>query len=72
MSDKYSRLYRENLEPYQIDEATAGVTYIRYFSAASGVVKRITVANSVTTIEAAVGAWVDRATLTYLPINEIV
>ena len=69
-STSYGYRYME-LEPYIVDEATAGVTYICYTNDAQRAIKRITEANSVTTIEIGYGAWADRASLTnYRPINE--
>lgn len=59
-------------EPHIVDEATAGITYICYANTAKRSIRRITVANSVTTIEWAYGAWADRATLTYEAINEYI
>lgn len=65
--------------PYMIDQAGGGITYICYFpDDADGkrAVKRVTESSSggstVTTIEHAYGAWADRATLTYYPINQAI
>jgi hypothetical protein len=64
--------------PYIVEEAGGGVTYICYFpDTGSGVgVKRITEVGTegatTTTIEHAFGAWSDRATLTYYPINQAI
>ena len=65
--------------PYIIEEAGGGVTYIRFFADdADGncAVKRITEVSeggaTTTTIEHAFGAWADRATLTYYPINQAI
>lgn len=57
-------------EPYIVDEATAGTVYLCYANTANRAIRRITTADGVTTIEWAYGAWADRATLTYKPINE--
>lgn len=59
-------------EPYIVDEATSGVVYLCYANTANRAIRRITTADSVTTIEWAYGAWADRATLTYHPINETI
>ena len=65
--------------PYIVEDAGGGVTYIRYFADdADGncLVKRITEESTggatTTTIEHAYGAWADRATLTYYPINQAI
>ena len=64
--------------PYIVEQAGGGVTYICFFpDTGSGVaVKRITEASSggatTTTIEHAFGAWANRATLTYYPINQAI
>ncbi len=56
--------------PYQVDEATAGTVYIRYSSSAGSVhiLKSVT-ATSVTTYTRAYDAWTNRATASYLPVN---
>lgn len=65
---------RGELEPYIVEEAGNGVTYICYDDGAKRAVRRITetTANGVTTtvIEVAYGAWADRATLDYHPVND--
>ena len=64
--------------PYIVEDAGGGITYICYFpDDGSGVaVKRITESSSggatTTTIEHAYGAWADRASLTYYPINQAI
>ena len=64
---------------YVVDQAGGGITYVCYFpDDASGkrAIKRITETSSggstITTIEHAYGAWNDRATLTYYPINQVI
>lgn len=78
MKDKYGRressLYFRmgELEPYIVEESS-GVTYICYTNDAQRAIRRITESASggvtTTTIEVAWGAWADRATLTYRPVN---
>lgn len=65
--------------PYIVAEAGGGVTYICFTpDDANGkrVVKRIKEESSggatTTTIEHAYGAWADRASLTYYPINQAI
>lgn len=74
--DKFGRVngsvgYRNGeLEPYIVDQATAGVTYICYTNDALRAIRRITEAADTITIEVGYGAWPDRATLTnYTPVN---
>lgn len=66
-------------KPYMIEDAGGGVTYICYFpDDADGkrAIKRITQVieggATTTTVEHAYGAWADRATLTYYPINQAI
>ncbi len=75
--DEYGRIsgtpnfgsHAEVLEPYLVDAATEGVTYICFADTAFRCVRRITQTNGITTTEFAMGAWPDRATLTYHPVN---
>ena len=64
---------------YIVEDAGGGITYICYTpDDANGkrVIERITKVSSggvtTTTIEHAYGAWADRASLTYYPINEAI
>lgn len=59
-------------EPYVIDEATAGTTFICYADTPNRAIRRITEADGITTVEWAYGAWEERASLNYVPINETV
>lgn len=59
-------------EPYMVDESTAGTTYICYANTAKRAIRRITEAGGVTTVEWAYGAWEQRASLEYVPINNLV
>lgn len=56
-------------EAYIVDASASGVTYICYDNRANRIVRRITVANGVTTVEFSYGRWADRASLQYVPIN---
>ena len=65
--------------PYIVEEAGGGITYICFTpDDANGkrVVKRITEISTggatTTTIEHAYGAWANRASLTYYPINQAI
>jgi hypothetical protein len=70
--DQNSDLYlHQLLQPYQVDEADASTTYIRYESGSGDVwLKKISVSGTVTTIEAAYDTWANRTTATYAPIND--
>ncbi|MBQ9501783.1 MAG: hypothetical protein IJU70_06480 [Lentisphaeria bacterium] len=78
MKDKYGRkensLYfrQGELEPYIVEERS-GVTYICYTDEPQRAIRRITETTSegvtTTVIEIAYGAWADRTTLTYRPVN---
>ena len=62
-------------DPYIVEEDSAtGITYICYDDGALRAIRRITEvvagATTTTTIEVAYGAWADRETLTYQPINQ--
>lgn len=64
---------------YIVEDAGGGITYVCYTpDDANGnrVIERITKASSggatTTTIEHGYGAWADRATLTYYPINQAI
>ena len=58
---------------YQVDaSAEDGTVYIRYANDNICAITRISTADGVTTIEWAYGAWADRASLTYVPINEAI
>ncbi len=56
-------------EPYMVDAAAEDVTYICFANTTPRCVRRITQADGVTTTEFSMGAWADRATLTYQPVN---
>ena len=58
------------LQPYKVDDAGNGATYLCFENAAEVPIHRITVSGTVTTIEWALGAWDDRAALAYIPINQ--
>lgn len=68
-SDANFKSHSEVPEPYLVDAAVEDVTYICFTDAAFRCVRRITQANGLTTTEFSMGAWADRATLTYQPIN---
>jgi hypothetical protein len=68
-------LFGKQANPYQMEEDTStGITYIRYFNDTVSRIWRVTTATdgtvTTTTFEYADGAWADRATLTYAPIND--
>ena len=54
---------------YLIDAKTAGTKYMCFNDTPKRVIWRETVADNVTTLEFAWGAWNNRASLTYYPIN---
>ena len=83
--DRWGGYQGENPAPpteklaYIVEEEGGGITYICFApDDANGnrVVKRISVVSdggaTTTTIEHGYGAWADRATLTYYPINEAI
>ena len=55
---------------YQVDAATSGTTYIRFSDSPKNAIQKIVDADGVTTITVAFGAWADRATLDYHPVNK--
>lgn len=60
----------ETPEPYRVDEAE-NIIYICYFDTPQRAVRRITTgADGSTTIEWAHGAWDQRSTLDYQPVND--
>lgn len=60
---------RRQLQPYRVAE-NGDVTYICFTDAARRPIHRITKNATETVIEWAYGAWADRATLPYIPINQ--
>ena len=61
--------HRRKLQPYRVAEA-GDVTYLCFDNGDLRPIHRITKTGSETVIEWAFGAWADRATLSYLPINQ--
>ena len=61
---------KTRLQPYKVDDAGDGVTYLCFENGASVPIHRITVSGTVTTVEWALGAWGSRAALAYIPINQ--
>jgi hypothetical protein len=60
-----------NMRPYQVDEASATVTYMRYQGGAGVVLLiKIGVADTITTFEKSYDTWANRATATYIPVND--
>jgi hypothetical protein len=58
------------LVPYMVDADTqTGITYTCYTNNTPRLIVKTTVAGNLTTNEKAFGAWDDRASLTYVPIN---
>lgn len=57
---------------YMVDTSSTGTTYVRESSATDGWIRRITEVNGVITVEKAFGKWVDRATLTYHPVDAVI
>ena len=83
--DRYGGYQGENPAPpieklaYIVENAGGGVTYVCYTpddNNGKRVIKRITEASSggvtTTTIEHGYGAWADRATIDYYPINQAI
>jgi len=78
--DQYGRRpdqphYGDNANPpltHIADESTAGVLYICFFNTANRAVHRVTVADGITQIDRAYGAWEDRATLDYECVNNYI
>lgn len=60
---------RRQLQPYRIAE-DGDVTYICFSDEAVRPIHRVTKSNGETVVEWAYGAWADRATLDYIPINQ--
>ncbi len=61
--------HASELKAYQVDTSTEGITYIRYYNANPCAVQRVSLADGVYTTEVAYGAWANRASLSYQPIN---
>lgn len=61
---------KSELSPFQVDEADANTTYIRYYNTNPCAIHRILITGTVTQMDWAYGDWADRATLTYKPIND--
>jgi len=60
-----------DVTPYQVDEPSASVTYIRYRGGSGEVfIQKVSVAGTVTTFEKTKDTWANRATATYVPINQ--
>lgn len=79
--DKYGRYENRagfrngDLDPYIVEEdSSTGITYICYGAGTNRAIRRITEVSvgdvTTTTIEIAYGAWANRASLTYQPINQ--
>ncbi len=60
--------HRRMLQPYRVAE-TEGVTYICFDAAPRRPIHRVTKTAAETVVEWAYGAWADRETLVYVPIN---
>lgn len=56
-------------EAYVVDSTTEGVTYICFADAPFRCVRRVTQRDGMTTAEFSMGAWDNRATLAYQPVN---
>lgn len=61
---------KPELTPFQVDEADADTTYIRYYNTTPCAVHRVSVAGFITQIDWAFGDWDNRSALTYKPIND--
>ncbi len=61
--------HRRKLQPYHVAEG-GDITYLCFDNGDLRPIHRITKTGSETVIEWAYGAWSDRATLSYLPINQ--
>ena len=70
--EPYVHVNHEIIEPYIVDKSTPGTKYICYFDTPQRIIRRITEDNDVTTLDFAWGAWDDRTTLTYVPINSAI
>lgn len=76
--DQYGRpsthpFYKDASNPlaaYQVDDATTGVTYVRFQADDECVIQRISTSDGVTSIEVAFGLWANRASLTFQQVNE--
>jgi len=67
----FGNSYFALIKPYQTDKKNPPTMYWRYQSGNGAVlVERITIEDGISTHEKALGAWADRATLTYVPIND--
>ena len=58
------------LAAYQVDDATEGVTYVRFQADDECVIQKIATADSITTVTVGFGAWTNRASLVYQQVNE--
>ena len=52
-------------------QVSATVCYVCYYDTPIRAVRRITVTGTITTVEVAMGAWANRASLTYYPVNHV-
>ncbi|MBS1368320.1 MAG: hypothetical protein HPZ91_00030 [Lentisphaeria bacterium] len=67
--DPYFGQKSEVPEPYMVDLTNTDVTYICFTDAPARCIRRISRNGRVTVTEFAVGAWENRASLTYQPVN---
>jgi len=75
--DRYGRpagfipTINNEVDPYLVDKASATVTYACFFETGTAprAIHRFVKAGTVTQVTVAWGAWSDRASLTYYPIN---
>ena len=65
-------IFSIGMPAYQIEAASATVTYIRWQSSSTDdiFIKKISVSGDITTIEYAYDTWANRATATYTAIND--
>ena len=61
--------HRRKLSPYRVAE-NGSVTYLCFDDGVLRPIHRITKSTTETVIEWAYGAWTDRESLTYVPINQ--
>ena len=63
-SDTCDYMHKERVA-YQIDKSTENVKYVRFSTAETCPIHKISKSGNITTIAWTYGAWADRATLTY-------
>lgn len=67
----YLNPINNEVDPYLVDKSSATVTYVCFYETGTGprAIHRIVKVGTVSQVTVAWGAWSDRASLTYYPVN---